>query len=227
VQPGEAVVKRLVRGAVARYRPALLYRNPASSLQPERLYLFLDTLWRTRRVDGAVLEVGCWLGGTSAIASGLLQRTGYGKRYVCIDTFSGFVPEQFDRDREHGTPEDSRRLFTATSLQMVRTLLDHWGRPEVELVQGDIVSLPDELLPDKIAACLLDVDLDLPTYEALARIYPRLSLNGTILVDDCPERTPWAGARVAYKRFVEENGLPERYEMGMGVIVRDESSARA
>ena len=75
-----------------RYRPQTLYPYPLSSLQPERLYYYLHTLWETRQVDGTVLEIGCWLGGTAAFASRMLARVDYPKRYVAVDTFRKHEP---------------------------------------------------------------------------------------------------------------------------------------
>ena len=150
----------------------------------------------------------------------MLKRTGHSKRYVCVDTFGGFVDTHFDRDEMHGTPGSARRFFSDNSRGVVQRLLKHYGCEEIELVRGDIATIDEALLPEQIAVCLLDVDLDVPTYECLMRIYPRLVDGGLILVDDCPEETTWAGARVAYSRFVGELDLPQRYEMGMGVIER-------
>src|SRR5713226_10632121 len=160
----------LVKKVVRRRRPDLLYRGPAVELDLERLYAYLDALWQRRELEGAVLEVGCWVGGTSAIAARMLRRIGYPKRYVCVDTFSGFVPTQLDNDVRHGTPREHARFFRANSPETVRRLLDGWGAPEVELVPGDIASIAADKLPEQIAVCLLDVDLEIPVYEGLRRI---------------------------------------------------------
>jgi hypothetical protein len=212
------VIRPFVREAIRRYQPRLLYPTPASSLQPERLYRYLDALWQARELDGAVVEVGCWLGGTSAIACGMLERAGFPKRYVAVDTFAGFVPDQFEHDARRGTPDDLRTIYDANSIETVRSLLDHWGRPEVELLQADIATLDPARLPETISVGLIDVDLDEPVYHGLQRIAPRLAVGGLILVDDCPEQTDWVGARLGYSRFMQERGLPERYELGMGLF---------
>ena len=212
------LVKAGGRALLRRYAPRLLYPVPASSLQPERLYLYLDALWKRRHLDGAVVEVGCWLAGTSTIACKMLRRTGHPHRYVAIDTFDGFVVDQFAHDEKRGKPPDARSMFDANSVAMVRRLLEHWDADEVELLQADIATLASDRLPEQIAVSLIDVDLEIPVYEALRRIVPRLVQGGIVLVDDCPEETSWPGARAGYSRFIAETGQDEYYLMGMGLL---------
>ena len=73
-------------------------------------------------------------------------------------------------------------------------------------------------LPERIAVCLLDVDLEIPVYAGLKKIYPRLVEGGCIMVDDCPENSFWVGARTGYQKFVNEQNLPEKNFMGMGLV---------
>lgn len=212
---------RRAKSPVVRLAPTLRYPNPLSVLEPERLYFYLDALWQRRGLDGCVLEVGCWRGGTAAIVDRFLRNTGNNRRYVCIDTFGGFVAEQFDADLMNGTPSSARDAFQANPKAVVRKLLDHWGAPSVELVQGDIVRMPDKDIPVDIAVCLLDVDLEVPIYEGLKRIVPKLVPGGVILVDDCSEVTSWRGARVGYAKYCADTGLPEQYSFGLGVLRAD------
>ena len=211
--PMKVGVKRLAKSLL---RP-LLYRYPPIGLQPERLQLWLRTLIETAAVEGDVVEVGCSLGGTAAFSWRMLQNLGIGKRYVCIDTFSGFVPAQFADDLDRGNREANRWLFADNSRALVRAILDQHGAREVALLQGDIVTLPAAQLPAPISAALLDVDLALPIYEGLCRLYPRLAPGGVIAVDDCPAGYDWQ-ARQGYERFCREAGLAPRYELGVGLL---------
>jgi O-methyltransferase len=211
-------VSRAARRLLLRRRPQLVYPTPLSSLQPERLYAYLDVLFRAQAVQGDVVEVGCWVGGTAAIASRMLRRLGSSKRYVCVDTFSGFVPSQFEHDLELGVPQPDASLFKDSSVGMVRTLLDHYGCGDVQLVQGDIVTLDDHALPADVSVALVDVDLELPVAAALHKLWPRLSPGGTMLVDDCPEETSWRGAKQGYLSFLADVGLSEEYRFGLGVV---------
>jgi len=80
-----------------------------------RLYAYLVELNRTKDVEGAVVEVGTRLAGTSALAHRFVRQIGVPRRYVCIDTFSGFVQRQFEDDLEVGVPIAHRNLFAHNS----------------------------------------------------------------------------------------------------------------
>jgi O-methyltransferase len=208
-------LKRMARNALV----PLLYRYPPFALAPERLYLFLHQLVETRDVPGPVVEIGCNLGGTAVIAKQMLDRIGVKKPYICIDTFDGFVDEQFARDVELGTPSRDLTMFSGSSRDLVAKIMRRHRCGDVELLQGDVTTIPDRLLPETCSAVLLDVDLTEPTYIALGRFWPRLSKGGVILVDDCQEKSSWK-ARMGYARFCAEEGIPERYQYGMGLLTR-------
>src|SRR5205085_462644 len=156
-----------------------------------------DALWRHRDVEGAVVEVGCFIGGTAAIASTMLRNLRHREALVCIDTFDEFVDTHFDADVARGVPPAWRHDFSANSRKMVRQLLDHYGCQDVELIEADIARLDPSAIPEPIAVCLLDVDLEIPTYEGLIRVVPKLADAGIALVDDCREAEVWPGPAVS------------------------------
>jgi O-methyltransferase len=69
-----------------------------------------------------------------------------------------------------------------------------------------------------VAVCLIDVDLEIPTFEGLSRVLGRLAPVGVILIDDCDPAGDYIGALVGYRRFVRERNLPEEYFMTMGIV---------
>jgi hypothetical protein len=195
----------------------LIYRYAPLSLAPERLYLFLHYLIDREDVPGAVVEIGCNLGGTTSIAFRMLKRINSSKSYSCIDTFEGFVNSQFSHDAQLGTPLKDRHLFAGNSRRLVKKVLSQHGCADVQLIQGDIIKLKDDMLPGSCSVVLIDVDLVEPTYAALNKFWPRLSPGGIILVDDCLETSSWK-AKVAYVKFCKVHNLPEHYKFGMGLI---------
>jgi hypothetical protein len=195
----------------------LLYRHPPVGLQPERLYTWHDTLRRTVDVPGAILEIGCNVGGTAAVSWRFLQHLGVPRQYLAIDTFDGFVPDQFDQDVALGNDPANRFVFADNSLALTRSVLDRHGAHGVELLRADIVELDAHALPQTLAAVLIDVDLAGPVRVALDKVWPRLAVGGMIVVDDCPEACDWQ-ARQGYLDFVRSRDLPERFMFDMGIV---------
>lgn len=101
----------------------VLYRRPPVGLREDKLYVYLDALYHTREVQGASLEIGCYLGGTAAVAHRFLEQVGAHRQYLCIDTFQGFVEEQFETDRADGTPPALARMFSVSDKSLVTSTL--------------------------------------------------------------------------------------------------------
>jgi hypothetical protein len=182
------------------------------------MYALLDALWRRRDSGGAIVEIGCFRCGTTRVAYRFLQAIQSPSKYVAIDTFAGFMDDHFDDDQLRGTSARHRSGFAVNSFDVVRRSLNAAGCADVELIQGDITTLPDSKLPESVAVSLIDVDLEIPTYAGLARIAKRLAPDGIVLVDDCDQENEFRGARAAYRRFASEYGYAEEYFMGMGII---------
>jgi O-methyltransferase len=197
----------------------LVLRTPVSGLATMRLYAYLDELNRTKDVEGAVVEVGTHLAGTSALAHRFLRQIGVERRYVCVDTFSGFVRSQFADDVDVGVPAAHRNLFANNSVALVRQLLKLYDTEEIELIEADVCTMNLDELPSQVAVALIDVDLTGPIRASLDALYPRMAPGGVILVDDCPEVTSWVGARQEYLRWVVEHGLEPDFAFGFGRIV--------
>jgi hypothetical protein len=136
---------------------------------------------------------------------------------MVYDTFSEFIEEQWRADSAEGVFSDARDDFSSNSPELTRWVLDRHGGKDISIHQGDIATFPESDLPEKISACLLDVDLIEPIYLGLTRLYPRLQERGTILVDDCSDGE-WYKAKIGYERFMKELGKPPIYVFGVGIL---------
>lgn len=210
-------LQRLALGIKHLARP-VLYRFPPVALEPERQLLWLSTLLATVGAPGGVVEVGCAAGGTTALSCRMLRRLGDQRDYTCIDTFQGFDGEQFAIDRSAGTPGSHRHAFTVSSKRLVERTLRGLGVEGVRLEQGNVSDIADDAFPRQISAGLIDVDLSVPTFDALDRMHPRLAPRGVILVDDCDAGSSWR-ARTGYLEFVAKVGLAPRFVAGMGIVL--------
>jgi hypothetical protein len=212
-------MKNMIRVAAKRVLAPLIYKHAPFGLQPERLATYLNGLLERKDLQGDVAEVGCNLGGTAVIAAGMLKRVGWNNRYICYDTFGGFVPEQFESDVARGTEGHRKNWFADNSPGLVRKILDQHGVPEVQLVVGDVTRIDDARLSKSYSVILLDIDLADPTYTALKRFWPRVREGGAVYVDDCPESYNWK-ARIGYEKFCVEFELEPRYQYGLGVLYK-------
>lgn len=198
----------------------LFYRFPPAGLEPERLGVYLNGLVDRAHLSGDVAEIGCNIGGTAVLASTALRHMGWTGTYICYDTFSGFVQDQFDVDAGLGTPRNRSRMFAANSVALARTLLRFHGCEDVKLVKGDVTATSPQDLSPSYSAILLDIDLSEPTYLALKMFWPRVCSGGAIYVDDCCEESIWK-ARLGYERFCAESGLPTTYKAGLGILYKE------
>jgi O-methyltransferase len=209
MNPFKIVGKRLVRH--------LIYRFPPIFLSPNSLYTWLDILVKTKSLEGDVVEIGCYLGGTAAMSSRMLKNIKSTHDYIVIDTFDGFVEEQFDSEVKLGGARFLQQEFSSNSPTLARWVMNKHGGKDVKMIKGDITKLPDDQIPEKISACLLDIDLADPIYVGLSRIYPRLVSGGIIAVDDCDDETFYK-AKIGYERFMKENNFASEIRYGMGIV---------
>ncbi len=197
----------------------VIFRHYPIGLKEPRFHLWLDALRDTQGVEGSVVEVGIAAGGTSAFSRNYLRYVGDPRPYLCIDTFGGFVDEQFDNDVSLGGTATNRNLFRANSMGLVRKVLKLHGASDIQLLKADICRAKPSDMPAAISACLLDVDLASPIYSGLKLIWPLLSPGGVILVDDCLDGNDWK-ALDGVKQFSQESGIPFRLVHGGAIFTK-------
>jgi O-methyltransferase len=199
---------------------------------PRQLCFLADCLNRTSNVDGAIVEIGCAYGLTTTFLYEYMIDSGISKKYICIDTFSGFTPDDilFEQN-ERGKKHQYKWEFKHNNVEWFKDSLRRRHITDIEVIEGDICTLDIARLPEKVAFCLLDVDLYRPIKLGLERVYPLLSPGGMIVVDDCWSKPShlWVngigeaydGAMQAYREFIAEHRLPENFvETKLGIIER-------
>ncbi|WP_426266620.1 TylF/MycF/NovP-related O-methyltransferase [Sphingomonas sp. LHG3443-2] len=198
---------------------------------PRQLCFLANALDGVRDVPGGIVEIGCAHGLTTTFLYEYMTQSGFKKDYLCIDMFDGFT--EGDLSHEFDERGNSNKwisgLFKDNDAQWFKESLAKRSINDVRIIKGDISALPTDALPEKIAFCLLDVDLYKPVQSGLQKVWERLSPGGIIVVDDCwvsydrPQLEKIAeaydGALAAYREFVKAHGLPEEVvEMKLGVI---------
>lgn len=190
---------------------------------PRQLSFLIDQLDRVREVDGVVVEVGCARGDTMVFLNEHLRSTGRIRPYVCIDTFSGFLPEDvaYESGQRGKDAAAIASLFALNRREWVAKAARLNGFDNVQVVRSaaqefDFASL------GPIAFALIDVDLYRPVLHALEAIWPQLPRDGVVCVDDCREEADlFDGARQAYSEFGATHGLPTPVHCGkLGLFVK-------
>lgn len=191
-----------------------------SMMTPAQLCFLCQCIEKTREVPGQVVEVGCALGTTTIFLNKYMDAQNIDKRYICVDTFSGFVAEDINYEvTKRGKRADQLTAFQVNKKSWFDGTMAMNGITRVQSIKADINKLDFSMLGD-IAFCLLDVDLYRPIAHALPYLFSALSPGGIIVVDDCdPRHTRWDGADQAYKKFMEQMSMPPRVVFNkLGVI---------
>ncbi|HEY1358010.1 MAG TPA: TylF/MycF/NovP-related O-methyltransferase [Thermoleophilaceae bacterium] len=156
------------------------------------------------RVDGDLIEAGCWRGGASILMRAALDALGAEDRVVWVaDSFEGFPEEQ-------GEGALSLYDFLAVPEEEVRGNFERFGLGEgVSFVAGFF----EQTLPPLSGRSWSLVRLDGDTYEAtrvaLRSLYPGLSPGGYLIVDDYGA---FEDCRRAVDEFRSEHGIEEPIE---------------
>lgn len=138
-------------------------------------------LWTLARqaadVEGDVLEVGVWRGGTGAILARALQGIPQ-KRVFLADTFEGVV-KAGEQDTRYKGGEHAD-----TSLEMVSDLMQSLGLDNTTLLKGIFPEDTQHAVPGKIAMLHCDVDVYSSSKDIVDWCLPRLSVGATLVFDD-------------------------------------------
>ena len=132
------------------------------------------------KVDGAVLEVGVWKGGTAGLMAKKLALMDSGKKIYLADTFAGVV-KAGERDCYYKGGEHKD-----TSENIARGLLGNiLGLDNFEFLVGVFPDDTARLIEEsKFSFCHVDVDVYKSAKDVSEWIWPRLSVGGMIVYDD-------------------------------------------
>ena len=141
---------------------------------------------RRADVPGDLIECGVWRGGTTVFMRGFLRAFGMANRTVWVaDSFAGPPPPSLPQDADDDLSA-ARYPMLAVSLETVRGLFARY-----RLLDDQVRFLPGwfkDTLPsapiERLALLRIDGDLYESTRDALAALYPKVSGEGFVIVDD-------------------------------------------
>jgi SAM-dependent methyltransferase len=186
---------------------------------PQQLIFMTECIKGIREIDGCFLEAGCAFGATTVFLNKFMQNEGIEKDYISIDTFSGFVKDQYEFEINH---RNKRKRIQYSFSENKKAWYDYSvSRENISNVRSFSIDITkyDFLSIGPISFCLLDVDLYLPVKDVLPKIYAQMAPGGIIIVDDCKENCDWDGSYLAYQEFCHQKGFQEEIHYGkLGVI---------
>ena len=140
---------------------------------------------------GDIVECGVWRGGSAMLAAlTLIQNNQTHRKIYLYDTYEG-MPKPTDKDVDiHGTPyfqlwKKEKELLTV-SLDEVKNNMLSTGYPSENIifVKGMVEKTIPRTLPNQIALLRLDTDLYESTYHELIHLYPKVTTQGVVIIDD-------------------------------------------
>lgn len=163
------------------FRP--IYRGVMETntvVEIERCWELWDLLSQIPHLEGVILEVGCWKGGSGVVLAQAARTFSPDNVVYLCDTFKGTV-KGGEIDGEY--VRDG--CFDDATIANVQSLIFRYNLQNVRVLEG---VFPEEtskyITEDKIKFCHIDVD----TYQSAKDIYewvwPRIAVGGILVYDD-------------------------------------------
>jgi hypothetical protein len=148
------------------------------------------------RIPGEFVECGVWRGGSMKLIAHVLHSLGDTSRMLFLyDTFEGMTEPEPGVDVDFSGNEavnDWREIrrrgvkWSYAPLEEVHEIVASSGYPmeRVKLVKGPVEETVPETIPTSIALLRLDTDWYSSTKHEMEYLYPKLSPQGILIVDD-------------------------------------------
>ena len=153
--------------------------QPQTLVDRYRCYELWSLVEQVRHLQGSLLEVGVWNGGTGALIARQANRTSPGSRTYLCDTFKGVVKANAEDPRYRGGEHSD------ASRANVERLLARVGATDVTILEG---IFPDDtaaqIPPGPFKFCHVDVDVYQSAKETTEWVWGRLVPGGIIVYDD-------------------------------------------
>lgn len=128
------------------------------------------------KIDGAILEVGVWRGGTGAILAEAAKFSD--KKIFLADTFHGVVKAGLNDTAYKGGEHSD------TSIDLVTKLISSLSLENVELLEGIFPEDTQKQVTDKISLLHCDVDVYSSSKDIVEWCLPRMSVGSILVFDD-------------------------------------------
>ena len=187
--------------------------RPYTMTSVERMYqLYMAVTYVIKNeIKGSFVECGVWKGGSSMLIAETLMQLGVTDRELYLyDTFDGMSePDENDLDLqgisaqkqlENSKKSKQESVWCYSPQEEVKENMLRTKYPEskLHLIKGKVEETIPGKIPVTIALLRLDTDWYTSTKHELEYLYPLLSNNGPLIIDDFGH---WEGAKKAVIEF--------------------------
>ena len=175
--------------------------KPYTLVDKYRCFELWSLVEQSKKLDGSLIEIGVWKGGTGALIARKARLTGINAPVYLCDTFSGVVKAS-GKDSKYKGGEHAD-----TTRQIVEQLLDDLGLTKVTILEGVFPEQTAHIIKEsKFRFCHIDVDVYQSAKDIIDWIWDKMSLGGIIVYDDYGFH-----ACTGITKYVEEqNNNPDR-----------------
>lgn len=192
-------------------------RNYTMTSQQQLYSLYTATKYvNENKISGDIVECGVWKGGSSMLAAlTMLSLENTDKFIYLYDTYLGMTePTEHDISDFEENPKRNWKLnqkegfnkWCYSPIEEVKRNMFSTGYPEDKIIfiKGKVENTIPQIIPPKIAILRLDTDWYNSTFHELKHLYPHLSENGVLIIDDYGH---WKGSRKAVDDYLAENNI--------------------
>jgi hypothetical protein len=194
--------------------------RPYTMTSPERLFALIEAVKYCiqNQIPGDFVECGVWKGGSMMAIAETLIRLGVTDRQLWLfDTYAGMTePTAIDIAQNDEIASDllikevnqksESIIWAFSTIEEVKKNVSIINYPveNIHFVEGDVLDTIPDNSPAKIALLRLDTDWYESTKHELLFLYPNLTKNGILIIDDYGY---WRGSRQAVDEYITEKKL--------------------
>jgi O-methyltransferase len=193
----------------------LLAKHPLISDQvnKDQLAVILGELERVLpKLDGAVVEFGCYIGTTSLFIRRLLDSYQDDRAFHVYDSFEGLPLK--DREDESRAGEQFKAGELAVGKKQFLREFQKAGLRSPVTHKGWFNDLTPDDMPHQIAFAFLDGDFYASIRDSLKLVMPKLQRYGVIIIDDYA-REALPGAAKAAHEFFRPDQIQTSHNLGI------------
>lgn len=144
-----------------------------------RCYELWQLVEETVTLDGALIEIGVWKGGSGSLIAKKAKLDGIKNKVYLCDTFTGVVKAGIKDSKYKGGEH------TDTSKEIVKKVINELKLDNTKILVGIFPEETSKLVSDRIFRfCHIDVDVYQSAKDIVEWLWPKLVIGGIIVFDD-------------------------------------------